>query len=255
MSPSTDSLDLRRIQLLLSHSLWLNKRRIWIVLSCWGAAYLVLELFFGFLIGAHRAAPAMLYFPALLAGWIHTSGAFSDYHDRLRAPVSLMLPASTAEKFFARWLLTAIAYPVVVALIASILHQATYLAHSTPAWHVTVNGQVEDLAAPEWTLLPLGGPKLLLIYLIGHALFLWGSVHFERYQLPLTILCICGLALLLLLANLLLHNLSLISTEQAPWEIQNLIDRAIPGLKTGFWIALSALALALAYRNFRRLEA
>jgi len=247
-----DSFDWRRVYLLGRQIIWMNHQHILIALACWTCAY----LFFGILLGGHSVASITLYFLALFTGWIHTSGIFSDYHDRLSAPATLMLPASSTEKAAARWLLTGVVYPLGVMLIASLLHQADYLSNTHPSWYFTVNGQPEDLDPIGWTLLPVGGKDLPLAYLAGHAAFFWGAIRFERHSLAMTVLAICGLSVIVLIASLLVHNLSFISNESAAGTAVAHGIREVYRLgKPVFWYIAAPVFLLLSYLNIRRAEA
>ncbi len=116
-----------------------------------------------------------------LGGFIITSGVFSqDMFSRIGQHNWLMLPASRLEKFFAKALLTAIAYPIVLTVL------------------FTVTSLIVELLA----LLLFGSPltmfnpisrytgQLILHYIATQSLFLLGATYFRKAHFFKTLLAI-----------------------------------------------------------------
>jgi hypothetical protein len=262
MFDATGTFNWGRMARITRYSFWQDWRKVALALGVFAGCTVLLGLLLGSL-GFPTAALIVLYRLALAGGLIYTAGAFAEVHQKLQAPRFLMLPASTAEKLAARWLLTAIAYPLMITAAAMFLHQVTYLFHAIPGIHAEVNGVSVVLNAPRpWELFPEGRWSLALDYLIGQSIFFWGALRFPTNAFFKTLLCICGGAVLLLLTYLLLRELHVVANDtydplasaeegRPHWTAAELFARAI---KYGLCV-LAPLLIFAAYRKLRKCEA
>jgi hypothetical protein len=256
-----DSFNWRRVSQLMRYSVWQDWRVLCLWFGAFAAGFLALGSLFTY-IGVPTVIVRFLYLVALALGCIYTSMSFAELRDKLRAPGYLMLPAASAEKLAARWLLTAIAYPLAVVVGGALFHQATYLLAYLPGAHasistLTVNGKPVNLDPGPWRLFPEGSLHSLAVYFVGQSIFFWGSVRFSTNPFIKTLLGICGAAFLLGLARLVWHNFGEI------WSVEhgeNDTTTQLVGWIGQLW--LPALAILLppflvwrSYHDLKRVEA
>jgi hypothetical protein len=113
-----------------------------------------------------------------LGGYLITSQSFNELHSPSRGQFFLTLPASSFEKLFTAWLVSAPVYIVVgllslwfVNLLAALVNSAIF------------GSQILTLNL----FSPIIG-KLALIYLITQSVFFLGAVYFRRYNFLKTLL-------------------------------------------------------------------
>ena len=259
MQDINTSFSLNRLLLLIRYSLWQDWRIFGLSSLVFILAFIVLGPFFS-LFGAHDLVVQMEYYIALGLGWLYTSAILAEAHQKQRAPRFLMFPASSAEKLAARWLITAIAYPMAVILIGMLFHQATYHFHTLKDVHVEVNGVPKDIYHREWSLFPEVTWNSLITYLVIQSVFFWGAVHFSSHAFIKTLLCVLGCSLLIELSAGLLHNRIIVNGAQM-WPpsgdlpAAKLVSWLDTGFKPALFFILPFVLLPLSYRSFKRIEA
>lgn len=102
--------DLKRLSRLMANDLRLQAKTILIIAS-------TLVVFFA-LLPFHILGGTTGYFLILYTGgFIISSFAFNELHDRQRAYLALMLPCSNLERFLNKWLLTSVGYAIGVLIL------------------------------------------------------------------------------------------------------------------------------------------
>ncbi|WP_300668601.1 hypothetical protein [Desulfoluna sp.] len=175
-----ETFEFRRFMLLLRHELLLDFKEK-IIAAAVIVGLLSFLLFFSKVIGILPGLHVNSFgFYLLLAGYLSTATAFKRLHDKTQGWLYLTLPASTLEKFLCRLGLTSIGFVAGVALIFALFSQ---VASAVSFW---MHGQ----ALPVFHPLDPMNLKIILFYLITHALFFLGSLVFKSHQFLKTTLCI-----------------------------------------------------------------
>lgn len=175
----------RRIGLLIKRDVYLQYQTFLIV---FGALFVVL-LIAGMTAIASGASGSLnpVLFPLVLfvGGFVFTSSAFNELnHARARA-FYLSLPASTAEKFFAKLLLTGPAWAI-ACLLVYFLFSAT-VSGLTGLVFGTGYELFNPLTASAWTNMG--------VYLIFQSVFLTGAIWFRKNAFSKTVLVVFALLL------------------------------------------------------------
>ncbi len=192
-----------RFLLLLKNDLRLNHRGIFYV----ALGTLAVLLFIGF-VAAYDGSEApdedffySLYaFTLLIGGSLYTSVAFRELNKPPTAHLYLTTPASTLEKFTAKWLLTTFGF-----LIAHLLVFSLFVA--------IVNGIEVMTAETETTLSNFNvfadSPVTLLmkIYIAGQSIYLLGAIAFKKYEFFKTMIAWTVFQLALLFVTVILFRL------------------------------------------------
>ncbi|MGY3088923.1 hypothetical protein ACVWYF_001963 [Hymenobacter sp. UYAg731] len=129
----------------------------------------------------------------LAAGAFFTSTVFSFYGDRKQATAALMLPASHWEKYLVGWLCSV---PLFMAVYVGCFYLIDALVVSLEDWH----GKT-----PEMVRLFSNESKLywaLVGYAVVNAVFLWGSIFFQKQQFIRTAFALLLGGVLVSLANM-----------------------------------------------------
>ncbi len=255
--------EIDRLLRLVRYTLWQDWRGLALGAGALVGAFVVFGPLLG-MFGAYEIVVSGIYFLALGLGWIYTSATFAEIHNKLRAPRYLSLPASTAEKLAARWLVTAVAYPLGVVLLCVALHQATYLFKPIAGIHGEINGQPIDLARGPWTLFPEGSVHSLLTYLALQSVFFWGALRFPNHPFVTTILCLLGALVVLGMSRLLLNNVSIMWTDAhdqitagtgATFQGETFFNWLDRFLESGLYLIVPPILVVLTYLNLKRSEA
>ena len=105
-------------------------------------------------------------------GLILTSTIFWEFKEPASRSQFLILPASHLEKVFSRWLYTLILYPLFLSLTFFVIYQATEVFSIAEPWPST---------PPEFAI--MGS-----VYLLCHSVVFLGSIVFNKYVAPKSIL-------------------------------------------------------------------
>jgi hypothetical protein len=139
-------------------------------------------------LGFHQA----LFPPAFfLAGFIATSMSFASMHRADRSYTVLTLPASHAEKFLEKLLLTAVVYPV--AAVASYVVFSLILAGLSLA----ILGEGMAVFNP----FRAEALEALRVFVVAESIFLFGAAYFRSRHFIKTALAVAGLFILLSLVG------------------------------------------------------
>lgn len=195
-------LSLKRIFLLIKSDLVLCRSAIFTTMAATASILLLYNLFDPnniFEIGRHPTAFIWLLFGG--GCWI-SSNAFRNFHENPKAYFFLMMPASSLEKFLARWFLTAIGFAISVLLFYSVFYR--FIAAITLLLTQKNYFTAIPFSAHIW--------HLILDYIVLQSVFLLGSIYFKKLALIKTILAAgCVGILLVILAALVnkafLHSL------------------------------------------------
>ncbi len=125
------------------------------------------------------AGPNMRFYNGILTigGLLITGHAFRELHNPIAGIGFLMLPASTLEKWLAKWLITFIGYTLfscIIYMVFAWLHSGLLLKQWSPT-----------------AVFPLN-LSMVIKYLVINAIFLLGAVTFKRLSRLKTFLCILG---------------------------------------------------------------
>jgi hypothetical protein len=171
-----------RFYLLVRNGIVLNKATILIVSAAVGGILLflsALDAFGGYRPRFHQG----LYLGVLyVGGLIVTNRIFNEFHDTVKGPAWLLMPASLLEKVSSRIALSTVMYVITTMVIYfgfSILSEG-------------VNWMLFDLHHPlfnPFDQLVLHGVAL---YFVLQAPFLVGAIYFQKHSLSKTILALLG---------------------------------------------------------------
>lgn len=174
----SELIDTKRTYLLIKKDIQLNTSTIWIF-----TALVASLLLLGIIISPNNIfsvnyAPTAYYLLLFIGGiWI-SSQAFSEARSVIKSYGFFTLPASTFEKFFSKFLLTAIIYPIGVLLFYSIFYWIigglAFLINGTgPALFNPLQGYIF---------------KTIWVYLVFQSVFLLGSIYFRKKVIIKTLL-------------------------------------------------------------------
>lgn len=172
------------------------------------------------------------------AGLIMTSNAFTDLNTPEKGQFFLTLPASSLEKFIARWLLTSVIFMLYTYILYFLCSLIT----------LSVNGN--GLSS-----LHLLSPMVLAIfakYLVLNSVALLGAIYFRRYNLIKTSLCV-GILMSIITAAVFLA--SYITCPNCMYfSIMHLLEKVFLGAYYFFWILLLPICLVIAYQRLKECE-
>ena len=181
----SDFFNLQRLLLFIKSDLIIKKRSMMIfVVTTFAVLFLYDILFSGYRQGFHNALYSVFLF---CGGFIVTSRAFSDLHDKTQGIAFLTLPASLFEKLFGRWLIASVGYAIYMLLLFFLVFMlaALYGRLFVPVnWHEILDS--------------------LKYYLLLQPVFLLGAIYFKKSALTKTILCWCFFVLALFFIKFLL---------------------------------------------------
>lgn len=177
---SIDHFSFKRLLQLTSNELRLYSKTILIVAAT-VAVFLTLLPF-------EASAGTSTYFVILyVGGFIITSFAFNDLHDRRKAHLFLMLPCTNLEKFLSKWLLTTLGYAMGLLLLCCIFSLLS----------MVINFLLLKSVVPFFDILQSGLWIGIGKYIILQSIVLLGAIIFKKYVLIKTALFIGCLLLLI----------------------------------------------------------
>ncbi len=141
-------------------------------------------------------------------GFIATSMAFAEIHDKNRCEDYILLPASTIEKTFARLFLVSIILPL---YIISIVLVSSFISETVNAW------AFRDPIAVFNPFNAKMGKTMLAFFLIQQAVFL-GAAWFKKAHLVKTILTCLALFLMFCLLAFLTVRIMFFNSGGIPWD-------------------------------------
>ena len=188
----------------------------------------------------------------LAGGAFFTSLAFTHFGDNTSRLFYLNLPASNLEKFTAKWIITAVLYPLAIWLL--------YLGFSWLA--NSINLQYTN-GTPFRQLPAFGETTWLMIraYLVGQSVFLTGAVIFHRYAIfktgiSLMLVQIFLLFFLYLCARIILPEMfegwTAAGSPDRVYHIsdtfKDFVDHRLGGIMEYiFWLALAPIMLVIGF--------
>ena len=200
-----DTLQFRfpRFMKLLKNDLRLNHRGILYVTL--GALAVLLLIGFAAAYDGQQAPDPEFYYSfygltLILGGALYTSVAFRELNRPHTAHLYLTTPASTLEKFLAKWVLTTFGF-----LIAHLLIFYLYV--------LIVNGVEVLTAETETTITEFSifenspVPLLMKIYFAGQSIYLLGAIAFNKYEFFKTAIVWSGFQFVLLIVTAFLFRL------------------------------------------------
>lgn len=168
---TNDKFNLRRLFWLIKNDLRLQTKTMLIVAG-------TLVVFFA-LLPLQVASSVTAYFLVLyVGGFIVTSVAFNELHNRNRAYLSLLLPCSNLERFLNKWLLTSIGYALGVLITFYFFSLLSFIVNLL-VFHQHI--AILNILQPE---LWIGIAK----YIILQSIILLGAIVFRKYALIKTAL-------------------------------------------------------------------
>lgn len=185
-------------------------------------------------------------------GFIFTRHVFSDLHDDSKGYSYLILPASSFEKLFSRWLLSGIVYALVFTiLLYGLFSLSLFTAHLMP----TLSSKLLITQPSFWQSLGAILPSVwhtILVYLVLHSVVFLGAIYFKKHALFKTSLT------LMVLVSLLALFIGLMTYFLCPgcmvFGLMHLFKRVYLGGYYFFWICLAPICLAIAYVRFKEYE-
>jgi len=222
-----DTLNLKRLSHLIINDLRLQAKTILIA----AAAIIIFIMLMPFRVTDDSSA----YFNILyVGGFIFTSVAFSDLHNRSKAHLFLMLPCSNLERFLSKWFLTSVGFAMgalIIYYILSVIGVAFYLVMFK--WHVNA--------------LNIFDPDLwngIVQYIILQSIILLGAIIFKKQVLIKTALVISCFFLVLGLFSLLIASIVFYPDySQSEFSIQ----ATLRGGHFIFWVMLAPLCWYITY--------
>lgn len=208
----------------------------------------------------HWVLFSLLLFPG---GFIVTSRAFYDVHNRVRNHDWFMLPASPVEKFAEKLLLTSFGYGVFVLLGYALF---SVIAAGLSALFFKYSFELFN---------PLDRAVLLslLNYVVAQSVFLLGAAYFRKNHFLKTVLAIAGLGLLFALCAAVIFRLvygkffnGLVPTDELGALFEGLdaiqlgprLERAgkvwMTISKAAYWGLLAPVLWVIAYLRIREAE-
>ena len=175
------------------------------------------------------------FFLLYIGGFIVTGYAFSEMHDRRKSFQYLTLPCSNAERFLAKWLLTAVIYALGV-LLLYFLFSCLSVGINLLLFHRTIS--VFNLTQPA---LWIGLGK----YIILQSIVLLGAAYFKKNVLLKTALSIG--CLLIVVATLMLLIAWVFCPSCFFGGAFDLISLSLHGAYFLFWIVLAPLCWFVTY--------
>jgi hypothetical protein len=171
-----------RFYLLVRNGIVLNKSAILTASAAAGAVLLFLSAFDAFL-GDRPRFHQGLYLGVLYAGGlIVTNRIFKEFHDTLKGPAWLLIPASLLEKTSSRIALSTVMYVIITMIV--------YFGFS-----LVSEGFNWLLFRRHHPLFNPFGPLVLhgvALYFVLQAPFLVGAVYFQKHSLSKTVLALLG---------------------------------------------------------------
>lgn len=229
-----DTFSFKRLFHLIANDLRVNAKIISIVA-------VTLILFFA-LLPYHDSTSPSTYFDILyVGGFIITSFAFSDLHDRNRSHIFLMLPSSNVEKLLNRWFLTSVGYAVAVLA-------GYYIFSQVSAFIYYVLFGIHSIC------LSLQQPELwygIGQYLVMQSVVLLGAIVFRKYVLVKTALALGCLFLLLSAFSLLVTSILFV-----PGYFSNgvIMEMLLKGVHIMVWFLLAPFCLYMTYLRLTEYE-
>ncbi|MBL7084056.1 MAG: hypothetical protein ISS41_10590 [Candidatus Aminicenantes bacterium] len=171
-----------RFYLLVRNGVVLNKSAILIVSAAVGGLMLFLSAMDAFL-GYRQWFHQWFYLGVLyLGGLIVTSRIFKEFHDTVKGPAWLLIPASLLEKASSRIVLSTMVYVVITMLIYFCFSLAS------EGFNWLLFRRYHSLFNPFDPLILHG----VALYFVLQAPLLVGAVYFQKHSLSKTILAILG---------------------------------------------------------------
>lgn len=166
---------------------------------------------------------ALYHIALFVGGALISSAAFKEIHDKNTAMLYMTLPVSAAERYLSIWLLTGPFYLIFITalyalgMMVSIFQGSFFNIELFSFSHMAIN------------------------YLIFNALFLWGSIYFEKLALIKTIGSLLALGLMLAIIKAMIFP--------GAWIlfISNQLSQII-------WLGLGIVAFISAYYQLKNCE-
>ena len=220
---------LRRLYLLVRIELLVNQKK-WLLKA---GIFALLFWLFGDL-GSGLPAFQIALFIGGLSFTAQSMGALNQPHE---AQQYLLLPASAAEKVFAKWLVTSLIYTAFVSLIYILFIGLT-------KWLPWIH---QDHYMPPWNISFL---LAMARYFVFHAVVLCAAVYFRKHVV-LKIVLITGLAFLIFghwMTSMLWDD---------PRQISNtahLLSFLAQDIRFIFWYLLAPICWVASYMRFKNLQ-
>lgn len=188
-----------------------------------------------------------IFFPLtlLISGVVVTSFAFNEIHDERKSNFYFTLPASIIEKFISRWLLTSIVFVLFTTMAyaaGSVIIQRFYALFGN--FRIPVFNPFETTFVCS-----------IKIYLIIHALFIFGAACFRNFRFGKVFLSLFAIALVIIIFTVIAFRIvffnffdgfSLYLASDLPvLNPKKLVDMTcgffVPMIKILFWWTLAPL--------------
>lgn len=182
------------------------------------------------------------FFLLYVIGFIATGSVFNELHDRQKAYKYLLLPASSLEKFLAKWLLTAIIYPLAL----------LFLLYSLSLLNFILNTLL-GLPGPSYTYMTIFNGDLWLgicKYIILQAVVLLGAVSFKKYALLKTALVVISFFMLI---GALFWVLTWFFMPHFALD-ESLVRASLQGWHFIFWVLLAPFCWYVTYLKLAEYE-
>ena len=181
-----NTFDFNRFSLLLKKELWLgNKKPLIVAGAVFGFLILLALLQIHVMDGYEGMNWNMFPLVIFFGGFIFTSIIFTEFNEKTGTHHYLSLPASTFEKFLSKWLITAIIFPIIAALlfwIYSKIGDTIFLNH------------VEETNYTPWKITDWWSIFFLKLYFVLQSIYLIGAIAFQKYtffKTSLTVWLVC----------------------------------------------------------------
>lgn len=258
-----DSINFRfdRLLKLLRNEVKLNHRGVFIVAGAVFLFLLFLSAAVSERVGYDGDFFGIWYGITLLGGgFLYTSIICRELNRSATTHLYLTTPASTLEKFIAKWLLTTVGYVLVHGVLYSIFTAAALGIDAMDGHTYFTSFSVFGRSA--WLLIK--------IYLAVQSVFLVGSIYFRKYEIFKTVLSVSLVGWVLFFITALMFRIVFneyfdgwsfaTHTDHIRLEPNNRLkdlaeNRALPVLQYLFWVGLPLLMWTVGFFKLKETEA
>lgn len=187
----------------------------------------------------------------MTCGFILTSMTYSELHTPAKSQFFLILPATTSEKLFAHWMVTAVVYILIANLLVS-LSVLIYTGISMVLWNSNF------VFFNPFTIQNL---ELMGIYIVVQSVFFLGAIHFRKNNFMKTILSVFVIGtiiniIIVAISYLFVGNTNIeMSGDMANPELTHFIENVIPlAGKIFFYGLLAPLCLLVSFYKLKERE-
>jgi hypothetical protein len=255
-----NTFDLNRFSHLLKKELWSGNKKTLIISGAVFGFLIVFALLQIYTLGGYEGTNWTM-FPIVIfgGGLIFTSVIFHEFNEKTGTHHYLSLPASTFEKFFSKWLITAIFFPIGATILFWIytkIGDAIYFNYDSETNYIP------------WKLTDWWSIFFLKFYIVYQSTYLIGAIVFQKYTFFKTsvvhwVYTIFSIIIAVILFRIIFYDLfdGLFSMNQAlnmhPSEevIDFMENRFLSILEFALWFLVPPIMWAVGFFKLKEKEA